>query len=354
MKLTLLHEERPYEFKWWSGTIENYEACFRYRVEDQPKETSGGDINVAVGWRAAFGANRRRVLVFRGRGNVLVELVGTDDCDVSRNVAWLIKVPGSNRNAANIKDVPPEFLEFDVDRFNEWVTGFATRTGYAIRIHEDDHPGMVKLALYRELHKAQKASHAPETAGTAADDAVAERDVIPPLADGQRVSKTLLRREHRAVPERRSKRLIVIACGKRKVWDEDPNHDECSAKDAYRGQFFTVNRKYAERFAPNDWMILSARFGFLHPDTPITDYNATFNEKTDEVISPDQLRVTAIHLGVHEYDKIEVLGGRAYVEQARSSLQGYPVRVLAPYSDCGGIGEMMGKATKAIRAGVPM
>lgn len=62
------------------------------------------------------------------------------------------------------------------------------------------------------------------------------------------------------------KRLVVIACGKEKIWDRQPSHKDCPARTAYIGPFFTCNRRYAETLALDDWMILSARFGLLRPD----------------------------------------------------------------------------------------
>lgn len=55
--------------------------------------------------------------------------------------------------------------------------------------------------------------------------------------------------------------MLVVACGKRKIWDADPSAGPVSAKDAYIGVTFRVNRRYAERFADR-WVILSANYGF--------------------------------------------------------------------------------------------
>lgn len=150
------------------------------------------------------------------------------------------------------------------------------------------------------------------------------------------------------------RRLIIISCGKGKIWDRQPDHGECPAHDAYVGPFFTVNRRYAEHFAPSDWMILSARFGLLLPDTPIPPYNVSFKEPSPDVIGPDQLRVGAIQLKVPEYDEIEVLAGMEYVERLLVALRGFDVTLILPYASCGGNGEMMGRATAAVAAGLPM
>jgi hypothetical protein len=91
MQPTPVEVVRPFEFDWWSGNIEPYEACFFYRVDDSLPGSHDGEIAVALGWRPAFGRNRRKVLVFRRPKKVLIELVGTDDFSESWTVAWFLK-----------------------------------------------------------------------------------------------------------------------------------------------------------------------------------------------------------------------------------------------------------------------
>ncbi len=93
MTLSLIRESRPYEFRWWSGDVEPYVVCLRYRVDDPSPGLVGGELSVAVGWRAAFGANRRRILVCRNPLTVLIDLVGTDDWEETSNTVWLLKLP---------------------------------------------------------------------------------------------------------------------------------------------------------------------------------------------------------------------------------------------------------------------
>jgi len=605
MELVCLAEHRPFEFQWWSGTNERYDVCFHYKIADPPTDLHGGEILLAVGWRGAFGSNRRRVLVFRGKQNVLVEFVGTDSWREDQTLAWLLKVPGGRRDIAAESDIPPEYREFTLGRFSDWVSGPWTRNGFAIRVGEADHEALIRVALIREQHNFRSA--APPTSQpeddqpienarvSCAADFIASPDVVRELAsyarqyvddslfpairrctgiqvetreDARRAIATpvaslalllgnyafarqgaeragyreacttvltpylgrdtafwndfptwdtfhdafvtecqrrrirqnekfnpglirdvfamALRSQNRGLFDawadkarvtggvaavfreicavhgignkigaficrdtvffagiedaiapaqrrylqpvdiwvgraaeylnptltfgkdpwyviadylahaasaagvsgislnqgswyfgshvaasasrfiellddldaarrtRRSNRLIVIACGKRKIWDDERGAAECPAKNAYTGPFFKVNRRYAERFAANDWMILSARFGFLRPDTMITNYNATFSGQSADTIGADQLRVSARQAGVTEYNEMEVLGGSEYVERLREALAGYPAKILTPYADCGGIGDMMGKATRAISGGGPM
>ncbi len=50
-----------------------------------------------------------------------------------------------------------------------------------------------------------------------------------------------------------------------------------------------MNRAYAEHFA-DQWVILSAKYGFLDPDTEIRNYNVTFLKSSTHPISVDKLR----------------------------------------------------------------
>ena len=65
--------------------------------------------------------------------------------------------------------------------------------------------------------------------------------------------------------------LAIVQCGQKKIWDRNPGAGPTAAKDAYVSPYFRKNRAYAERFA-DQWMILSAKYGFLDPDTKIRNY----------------------------------------------------------------------------------
>jgi len=50
------------------------------------------------------------------------------------------------------------------------------------------------------------------------------------------------------------------------------------ARFVYTGTPFLINKRYAEHFG-SDWVILSAKYGFIGPDFMIPeDYNITFND----------------------------------------------------------------------------
>jgi hypothetical protein len=73
--------------------------------------------------------------------------------------------------------------------------------------------------------------------------------------------------------------LVVVPCGKAKIWDWNLRARPTAAADTYTGAQFTVNRKYAEQ-AGGDWVILSAKHGFLQPtDVVPGPYETTFKQR---------------------------------------------------------------------------
>jgi hypothetical protein len=111
---------------------------------------------VAIGWRIAYGSNRRRILVFRNRQTVLAEFVGTDDWEETRNAVWPLKQAGSNRSVRTDADIPSDYRGFDLSRCSDWITGRWARRGYGIRVREDDHETLIRIALIREQHRKHR------------------------------------------------------------------------------------------------------------------------------------------------------------------------------------------------------
>ena len=108
--------------------------------------------------------------------------------------------------------------------------------------------------------------------------------------------------------------LCVIPCGKRKLWDKHPETGPTKAKNVYTGPFAASCRRYAERFYPSAWCIISAKYGFLFPeDTVPGPYNVTFLKPKTNPISIEGLREQAAKKGLIKYQTIVVIAGREYV-----------------------------------------
>jgi len=136
--------------------------------------------------------------------------------------------------------------------------------------------------------------------------------------------------------------LVIISCSARKIWDKDPQHGPVTAKEAYIGPLFKLARKYVERKG-YDWIILSAKYGFIEPDYIIPEnYNVTFKDPKTKPISLDTLRRQVKEKKLYRYSKVIVLASKQYVEIVRKAFQDYNIRIEAPLEGLP-IGKMLKK-----------
>ncbi len=143
-------------------------------------------------------------------------------------------------------------------------------------------------------------------------------------------------------------KLVVIPCGKRKIWDKYPDAGPQKARNAYTGPYFIVNRQYADN-RHCDWMILSPKYGFMRPDLVIPgNCDVTFNKPSTHPKSVQELRRQVQEQGLSHYDEITVLGGRSYVETVRDSFSSTKAKVDAPFVGPR-IGVQMGLIKKFLR-----
>jgi len=141
--------------------------------------------------------------------------------------------------------------------------------------------------------------------------------------------------------------LVVVSCGKTKIWDLNPAARPTKARNAYVGGPFKVNKEYAERFADR-WVILSAKYGFIDPDFVIPEnYDVTFKDPGPNPISIDRLREQAREKGLCEFDKVIVLGGMIYFEVCKKAFEGFNVKIYAPT-----VGLPLGKAMQKVREAI--
>ncbi len=149
--------------------------------------------------------------------------------------------------------------------------------------------------------------------------------------------------------------LVIIPCGKVKVWDKYPRTGPTPAKNAYMGPPFKVNREFAEACERRggQWVILSAKYGFITPDTPIEDYDVTFKHKQKNPVSVDVLRTQIPALGLEKHENVIALGGREYLWAAKEAFKGYPCDLRFPAAGLP-VGKMMAcvkELTAVVRSG---
>jgi len=125
--------------------------------------------------------------------------------------------------------------------------------------------------------------------------------------------------------------LVIVSCGKAKIWDKKSATGATSAQLAYTGPLFKINRAFAEKFGEK-WMILSAKFGFIEPTFQIPEpYNVTFTRKSSGPIAVDQLRRQVADHNFARFSKIIALGGKDYQRMVEAAFSETPVQPLFPF-----------------------
>jgi len=100
--------------------------------------------------------------------------------------------------------------------------------------------------------------------------------------------------------------LCIVTCGKKKIWDKNPNTGPTEAKNVYIGPLSKKGIKYAEKFYPDTWMILSAKHGFLDPKDIIPqNYDSSFNIKNSKTISLEELKIQIQNENLDEYEEFD-------------------------------------------------
>ncbi len=147
--------------------------------------------------------------------------------------------------------------------------------------------------------------------------------------------------------------VAIVQCGGNKVWKKRSRAGSVPAKEAYVSGYFRKNRAYAEKFA-DKWYILSAKYGFLEPDTPIRNYDISFQQPGTKPISSEGLKKNARDKGLHRYKHVVVLGGALYADKVEEALEGADCKVYRPFARFKGIGYIQQAVSQALRSGRPL
>jgi hypothetical protein len=84
--------------------------------------------------------------------------------------------------------------------------------------------------------------------------------------------------------------LVIVSCGRSKIWDGEPDRSPVAAAEGSTGRPFRINRQNAERFG-DAWVVLSAKYGFIAPDFMIAgSYEVSFKHPATSPIAFDRLR----------------------------------------------------------------
>lgn len=142
------------------------------------------------------------------------------------------------------------------------------------------------------------------------------------------------------------RRLCIIACGAKKIWDVHPEAGATEAQYVYQSAFHKASQAYARTFF-SEWAILSAKHGFLLPHDRVPEnYDVAFGTKNAEIIPLDRLIQQARDKQLDGVEEVVMLGGKkfrtiihAVFGEEKSSF---------PLANCQGIGYMLQKLNQAV------
>lgn len=128
------------------------------------------------------------------------------------------------------------------------------------------------------------------------------------------------------------KKLVIIPCGGRKIWDSNPNAGAQRTSDAYIGSYFKSNKVYAEA-QDCGWLILSAKYGLIEPEFIITEnYNVIFKDKKTNPVKLDVVKRQVKEKMLTKYDEVIVLGGKEYINMVKQAFVGEGIKIDAPFA----------------------
>ncbi|MBY4605835.1 MULTISPECIES: DUF6884 domain-containing protein [Bacillus] len=143
------------------------------------------------------------------------------------------------------------------------------------------------------------------------------------------------------------KRLCIIPCGKKKIWDNHPNTGPVRAEDAYLSPFHQACERYAKAFF-DEWVILSAKHGFLRPDDIVPEnYDVAFGTEHSEIMTAEELHRQFCEKGFSDIEELVMLGGNKY-RSVLNAVIGEHQHISWPLSSCKGIGYMLQALNRAV------
>ncbi len=135
--------------------------------------------------------------------------------------------------------------------------------------------------------------------------------------------------------------LFVVSCTKTKIWKTNPHAPNyVPALYAYCGKPFLSFLKWANESNLETkgfkWIILSAKYGYIEPWHPISNYNVTFNDERTGPISDETLYRQVMfqkrwdNIPLKDFKTIVCLGNETYQEKIRKSFRDLNVQIITP------------------------
>jgi len=146
-----------------------------------------------------------------------------------------------------------------------------------------------------------------------------------------------------------SPRIGIVGCGSSKIELDDD--ETVPAKDLYDSNYFNLKQQYCETCC-DDWRILSAEHGLIHPEKEIGTYDASLSPRSESYIGDYEAGKWSVNTAgeFDFYDSVNaayaryvILAGEDYVKHIEAKLQKQRY-IEFPFRDdnLGGIGDQMG------------
>ncbi|EUJ32102.1 hypothetical protein MFLO_07962 [Listeria floridensis FSL S10-1187] len=149
--------------------------------------------------------------------------------------------------------------------------------------------------------------------------------------------------------------MMIIASGKPKIWDKQPELGAVRAAEAYTGTFHRLSQAYARKFA-SEYLILSPRYGFLAPDDWVRetyDVRFTIRGVNSETIQMEDLKALWKEKGCEPQELVTIVAGKKFVPLIEAITEGKNP-LSTPLSGAKGIGDMQGRLKRALLSGKPL
>ena len=145
-------EIEPFDFTWpgrkGEGTIEHYDSGYEAVPQINGRQYT---FRLGFGWREAAGQKRRRITVWIGN-RAIVEFVGGNSYDKDKLVAGIIRLP-NNRQLIPHGQIPKEYKDFRVVRYDSVVRGPRASKNLAVVVSENNLDAMLQHAIIRAVWK---------------------------------------------------------------------------------------------------------------------------------------------------------------------------------------------------------
>jgi hypothetical protein len=122
------------------------------------------------------------------------------------------------------------------------------------------------------------------------------------------------------------KTLIIIPCGKKKIWSKSQLCGSIKAEDAYISNYFKLCKLYAQRFS-DKWVILSGKYGIIEPTFILDDYDMKLKASEEFKIKVRKQLTPIISDG---FTQIISLCGNYYSRFLRNVLMPFGLTVESP------------------------